>query len=76
MTLHNECIGFEQRVMLMMCKSFPEVCNIHQNHDWFTMGMGRGWVRSVTYDFSQPMTLIYMYNETQLLGTTACDLPY
>jgi hypothetical protein len=49
-TKKMDCIGFEQRTMVWMCKSFPDICNLHQSRDWFAMG--RNWLREQNHDFS------------------------
>jgi hypothetical protein len=42
MALHrHDCIGYKQHVKVMMCKSFSELCSIHQSPvdaEWFIMG--------------------------------------
>jgi hypothetical protein len=38
-----DCVGFEQRIFVWMCRSFPNVCNLHYHQDWFQMG--RTWIR-------------------------------
>ena len=58
-----DCVGYEQRVMLLMCKSFPGLCNIHTDKwdkRWFEMG--RTWLRDPNFDFSQSFKLLH--NET------------
>ena len=61
-----DCVGYEQRIMLLMCKRFPALCNVQMHKsesDWFAMG--RDWLRSAKYDFSKPFHL--EHNETSVV---------
>ena len=51
LTLYSdkECVGFEQRVQVWMCRSFPKICVINKSQDWFAMGTN--WLRDPDFDF-------------------------
>jgi hypothetical protein len=67
MAVHRyDCIGYEQRVMVMMCKSFPSLCSIHMSKwdkDWFAMGTQ--WLRDPAHDWRNPYP--FLHNETNLV---------
>jgi hypothetical protein len=46
----KDCVGFEQRVMVWMCMSFPDLCHIHTSTNWFAMG--KTWLPNADYDFA------------------------
>jgi len=51
LTLYSdkECVGFEQRVLVWMCRSFPKICIVNRSEDWFAMG--KQWLRNPDFDF-------------------------
>ena len=66
MALHAiDCIGFEQHVMLVMCHSFPGMCNIHLSSDWFAMG--RKWLRDPHMSFNEKPFILSRQNRTNLV---------
>ena len=68
MAVHRyDCIGYEQRIMVMMCKSFPDLCLIQQSKhgkDWFAMG--KVWLRSEERDWNAS-AITFEHNETELV---------
>jgi hypothetical protein len=58
LTLYSdkECVGFEQRVLVWMCRSFPKICVINKSLNWFAMGTD--WLRKTDYDFLYTTTKI------------------
>jgi hypothetical protein len=68
-------VCYEQRVMVTMCRTWPDLCSIHysgKDKDWFVMG--RGWLRNADFDFSNGLVLGNSTNET-LLPTTVVEGP-
>ena len=66
----KECPGYEQRVLVWMCRSVPELCVIHKsqraNLSWFSMG--QSWLRDADYEFTKnhPVTIPRLDNTTRL----------
>ena len=60
----KECPGYEQRVQVWMCRSFPELCVINRSRFWFEMGLT--WLRKEEYDFSKKSRIIPVDNTTTL----------
>ena len=61
-----DCVGYEQRIMLLMCKRFPTLCSVQMHtadKKWFMMG--KVWLRNATYDFSKSFQL--QHNETSVV---------
>lgn len=72
---NTECIGYEQRVMVWMCRSFPKLCVINQSSNWFAMG--QQFLRIPHFDFLQNEVTIPSDNRTTLPPLTeAFDKPF
>mmetsp|Transcript_38287 Transcript_38287/g.93076 ORF Transcript_38287/g.93076 Transcript_38287/m.93076 type:complete len:179 (+) Transcript_38287:180-716(+) len=66
MALHAiDCIGYEQHVMLVMCHSFPGMCNINLSSHWFAMG--QSWLRDPHMSFNETPFILGRQNRTNLV---------
>ena len=69
MALHRyDCVGIEQRILVMMCKSFPDICHIQMDdkeNQWVVMG--RQWLQEPNRNWTAHQ-MQFLHNETQLVG--------
>ena len=70
-------VGYEQRVMVTMCRSWPELCSVQysgQDKNW--VQMGTKWLRQPHHNFSTTTMLLSSSTNETLLPTTIVQEDY
>jgi hypothetical protein len=67
-------VCYEQRVMVTMCRTWPDLCSIHyysgRDGDWFVMG--RYWLRNPGFDFSNNGAVLGNSTNESLFADNCC----